>query len=301
LLEDTHGYCAFFYRLQTAMPYTADMTELNPFSLMTVDAADGAQLQVSPYGGHICAWRSTAGVQRLYLSPKAQFNGKEAIRGGVPVIFPQFAADGPLPKHGFARQALWQVLPTTMRPDGQGNIALELRENEATRSVFPHTFRLTLTAVFSSKALKMHLAVQNTGAQAFAFTAALHTYLAAQRSSAAVHGLEHCPFIDSAVGGRATAPQDEPIRFTGEIDRRYHAVSGPVELRDAHGTLRMTQTGFADVVVWNPGAVLTQKIADLPADGFEHFVCVESAMVATPVQLAAGGQWSGVQRLEVLS
>jgi glucose-6-phosphate 1-epimerase len=277
------------------------MTQLAHNDLLSVHAADGAQIQFSPHGGHICAWRTARGVQRLYLSPQADLSGKGAIRGGVPVIFPQFAADGLLPKHGFAREAAWRVQPAAPNADGQGAASLELCDNDATRAVFPHAFTLTLDAVFSGENLEMHLTVYNAGAQPFAFTAALHTYLAAQRASAAVHGLEQRAFIDSAAGGRKTAAESQPVRFAGEIDRRYHAVPGPVELRDAMGRVRITQTGFADVVVWNPGAALAQKLADLPDDGFEHFVCVESAAIATPVQLAAGGQWMGIQRLEVIS
>lgn len=31
-----------------------------------------------------------AGVENLYLSETAVFDGKAAIRGGIPVVFPQF-------------------------------------------------------------------------------------------------------------------------------------------------------------------------------------------------------------------
>ena len=38
------------------------------------------------------------------------FDGRQPIRGGVPVIFPQFGRpDQSLPMHGFARSSLWTV------------------------------------------------------------------------------------------------------------------------------------------------------------------------------------------------
>jgi glucose-6-phosphate 1-epimerase len=266
--------------------------------MLVVNATDGAQVHVSTHGGHICRWRTARGVERLYLSPMANVNGPGAIRGGVPVIFPQFAGDGPLPKHGFAREAAWQVVPSAPRADGQGAFTLALRESVAKRTAFPHAFRLTLEAVFSGEYLEMRLTAHNQGSEPFAFTAALHTYLAAHRASARVHGLERCAFTDSAAGGRAMAAQGQPVEFDGEIDRRYHGVTGPVELRDAQGTVHISQTGFADVVVWNPGAVLAKKIADLPDDGFEHFVCIEAAAIQKPILLAPGAQWVGTQRLQ---
>ena len=48
---------------------------------------------------------------RLPLTlPGAVFDGTQPIRGGVPVIFPQFGRpDQSLPMHGFARSSLWTV------------------------------------------------------------------------------------------------------------------------------------------------------------------------------------------------
>ena len=44
----------------------------------------------------------------LYLSP-LMLEGLPR-RGGVPILFPQFADRGILPKHGFARNASWQCV-----------------------------------------------------------------------------------------------------------------------------------------------------------------------------------------------
>jgi glucose-6-phosphate 1-epimerase len=268
--------------------------------MQTFTAADGAQVQVCPHGGHICVWRTAKGAQPLYLSPLANLAGPSAIRGGVPVIFPQFAADGPLPKHGFARELAWQPLALPPRADGQGAFAFELRDRAQTRAVFDHAFVLRLDAAFSGEVLEMRLTAHNTGPAPFTFTAALHTYLAVQRASAQLHGLENHAFTDSAAGGRPNAAEGKPVQFAGEIDRRYHAAAQPLLLRDARGAVRISQTGFADVVVWNPGQALAKKIADLPDDGFEHFVCVEAAAIEHPVRLMPGAHWIGAQRIELL-
>ena len=39
------------------------------------------------------------------MSKKSVFDGKKAIRGGIPFVFPIFGASNILPQHGFARIA----------------------------------------------------------------------------------------------------------------------------------------------------------------------------------------------------
>ena len=70
----------------------------------------GDAVTVALHGAQVLSWVS-GGYERLYLSPKALFDGESAIRGGVPVCFPQFNQRGPLPKHGFARNLWWSQAP----------------------------------------------------------------------------------------------------------------------------------------------------------------------------------------------
>src|SRR3954462_5540325 len=69
----------------------------------------GSVATVQLHGAHVTRWRTAAGDDSLFLSRAARFAPGEAIRGGIPVVFPQFAERGPLPKHGFARTALWRL------------------------------------------------------------------------------------------------------------------------------------------------------------------------------------------------
>ena len=68
----------------------------------------GDTVLVALQGAHVLSWVSQ-GRERLYLSPANLWDGQSAIRGGVPVCFPQFNQRGTLPKHGFARNMPWKV------------------------------------------------------------------------------------------------------------------------------------------------------------------------------------------------
>src|SRR5512146_3353582 len=65
---------------------------------------DGAQAEVYLHGAQVTSWKAADGLERLFLSERSDFLPGSAIRGGVPVIFPQFNELGPLIKHGFARR-----------------------------------------------------------------------------------------------------------------------------------------------------------------------------------------------------
>src|SRR5450830_1072291 len=76
---------------------------------LTLTARDGATVSICHQGAHVCSWIPANGTEQLFLSNQSEFREGVAIRGGVPVIFPQFAGLGTLPKHGFARTAPWKL------------------------------------------------------------------------------------------------------------------------------------------------------------------------------------------------
>jgi len=55
------------------------------------------------------------------FSSKAIFKEEKAIRGGVPIIFPQFGG-GPLPQHGFGRNSKFDLLETSISGDANSGL-----------------------------------------------------------------------------------------------------------------------------------------------------------------------------------
>ena len=84
-------------------------TTFGQLPALLLTAPDGAQATVTLYGAHLISWQGADGRERLFCSTQSSLDGKRAIRGGVPVIFPQFAARGAGMRHGFARVSTWRV------------------------------------------------------------------------------------------------------------------------------------------------------------------------------------------------
>jgi glucose-6-phosphate 1-epimerase len=256
-------------------------------------AADGARAEIYAHGAHLTSWVPAGGAERLYLSGTARFAPGAAIRGGVPVIFPQFAGEGPLPKHGFARALPWE--PVTAEG---GSALFRLADNVATRATWPQAFVAELGVSIGGTALEVALLVENTGTTAFAFTAALHTYLrVADIAAVRLHGLQGLRYRDTALGGVESREVQEAMGIAGEVDRIYFDAPSQLELVEPGRRLVIESAGFADAVVWNPGAERAAALNDLDAGGWRHFLCVESAIIGRPVHLEPGQRWSGMQRL----
>lgn len=261
-------------------------------------SADGSTLTVALHGAQPLSWKTSDGVERLYLSPRAVFDGQAAIRGGVPICCPQFNQRGPLPKHGFMRNLPWVF----HAPDTQSDtLALMLRDSDATRALWPHAFDARLALTLAPGSLRIALDLANTGEAAWSFTAALHTYLRVDDIDAArLEGLKGAARWD-AVRDLRFAEEATALRFESEFDSVYAAPAQPLRLVQPAGTVEITQSGSCpETVVWNPGAVLSARLADMPDDGYRHMLCVEAAAIDAPVQLAPGARWTGWQQLRVL-
>ena len=271
--------------------------------------AAGDKATISLYGGQVLSWVAADGAERLYCSPQAVHAEGRAVRGGIPVCFPQFANRGKLPKHGFARTSHWQLDGATNTGCGKivASAELVLKDSELSRAIWPHKFHLRLKASIGPGWLELKLQALNCGPDAFSFTAALHTYLAvANVQQAAVIGLERVRYVDSMRSKAAHDDQplklqnDVKLQITGEVDRIYTSAPAAVRLASVTGpVLDVVQTGFADTVVWNPGPMKAAMLGDMPATDWDQMLCIEAAQVMQPVLLQPSCSWAGSQQLTV--
>ena len=262
-------------------------------ALLAHPSGSSAELYLN--GGQVTSWIPATGGERLFLSEKAILQPGKPIRGGIPVVFPQFADSGPLPKHGWLRATEWEI----ESHEDDSAVILRTEETPDSRRLWPHTYEVKVRVSIDGSSLETELTIRNPGAEAFSFTAALHSYLAVNNvEGAAILGLHGFPYIDKTAR-RAIVHDSEPaLTITAETDRIYTDAPESVELVEGDSRLRIDATGFPDVVIWNPWSEVARTIADMRDDDYKRFICVEAAAAVNPITLLAGESWNGAQRLE---
>ena len=263
----------------------------------TLRSKDGAYAEILTQGAHLCHWRTAQGKTPIFLSSRSEMREAAAVRGGVPVIFPQFSDHGPLPKHGFARTALWRFCEMRETPEGLAQARFELRESLATLRIWPHVFRAEILFSIVGEYLQMDLTVDNAGDGALQFCCALHTYLQVEEiAQTTIEGLAGLSYRDTVLGFTAVQAV-EALKIETEIDRIYAAITDPILVQCGGQKLQVSQSGFSDAVIWNPGAEKAAQMADMEAQGEKRMLCVEAAAINQAIVLAPGATWTGTQKL----
>ncbi len=259
--------------------------------ITTLHSEDGARVQIAHHGAQVFSWIPAGQNEQLFLSAKSAFDSGASLRGGIPVIFPQFADLGPLPKHGVVRTQEWHCVESAQ----PGQALFELRDNAVTRAAWSYAFLAQLHISFGGESLEVKLSIHNTGTTPFSFTAALHTYLRVKQIAAVrLRGLQGLTYRDKVTGldAREMSPQ---LAITGQTDRIYSHSPAQLQVQEGQHIRDVISAGFTDAVIWNPGVEVS--LADMEPGGEQRMLCVEAATISTPVILSPGQCWSGLQRI----
>ncbi len=260
----------------------------------------GASAIVGLQGAQVLSWTPACGGERLYLSDLAHFGKEAPIRGGVPVIFPQFGTFGSGPRHGFARCRPWRV-DSVRQEGGFACAVLQLGDDEQTRALWPHAFLVELTVMIEDNRLDIELEVFNRDTAGFEFTTALHTYLRLGNVELArLEGLEGKDYIDCINGRQRRHDGRYALLVDDPVDRIYLGIDKPLLLSETGRQLAIEQSGFGDVVVWNPWESGMANLADMAPLDFKRMLCVEAASVEPAITLAPEKSWCGRQTLLAL-
>lgn len=275
----------------------------NGLQKVVLSDPSGSMAEVYLNGAHTTSWIPAGGTDVLFMGKTATFALGDPIRGGIPVVFPQFSNTGPLPQHGFARKSEWKLSEDESAPENESFVKLVLQDDHRTRELWNHHFRAELSVSLEERSLEVKLDVTNIGDDHFAFTSALHTYLAvADIREAAIRGFTGKWYIDKTQGGIEVKDEAKKLTISDEIDRVYLQAPKKVEVEDRGNGRRIEvrSAGFKDAVVWNPWAEKVTGFIGLDNDDYTRMICVESAQIGSSVKLKPGGSWSGSQTLSIL-
>ncbi|KAI0778185.1 galactose mutarotase-like protein [Trametes elegans] len=270
----------------------------------------GSSVEILYYGATVISWKSGSAthpqpVERLFVSGKAALDGSKPVRGGIPVVFPNFGAPthpdhAKLSQHGFARNNVWKFSKTVM--DNEAG----LEPNDDIKAQFDHPFLLDYVVTLAEHQLTTDLHVKHIGLSttpAFEFQALFHNYIRAPANDVLISPLTGVSYYDK------TEPTEE-ARSTPKVESRqgvdvkkftdfvYENAPGRYNVVWPDGEVEVRTTHLKDVVIWNPQEG-GSKIGDMEERGWEKYVCVEPGFVRGFVKLEPTQAWWGQQVLTV--
>jgi glucose-6-phosphate 1-epimerase len=239
---------------------------------------DFAEAKIALQGAHLFHYKVKNKPALLWLSKKAYFEEGKAIRGGIPVCFPWFGKhkDNPtLPQHGFARTQMWNVVLEEDIDAESTHIRLQLKHDDKTLEQWPHLFEVYLDIIIGST-LNIALHVKNIDTKSFTISTALHSYFAVSDIyTISIKGLNDCLYFDALKS--ETFRQNGDVQIQEEVDRVYINPSKIISLLEKDTCVHLEQVGSNSLVVWNPWSEKSKQMGDMPDDGYEGMICLETS------------------------
>ncbi|KAK3227985.1 hypothetical protein Dsin_007847 [Dipteronia sinensis] len=272
----------------------------------------GASVRISLHGGQVLSWRTDRGEELLFTSSKAIFKPPQAVRGGIPICFPQFGNQGSVQKHGFARNKIWVIdsdpPPLHHHPsDSLGKAAcvdLLLKPSEEDLKIWPHSFEFRLRVSLATDGnLTMISRIRNINCKPFSFSIAYNTYFSiSDISEVRIEGLETLDYLDNLCQKERFTEQGDALTFESEVDRVYLSSSNMIAIFDHERkrTFVIRKEGLPDVVVWNPWEKKSKSMADFGDEEYKQMLCVDAAAIEKPITLKPGEEWTGRLELSVV-
>jgi glucose-6-phosphate 1-epimerase len=243
------------------------------------------------YGAQVTSWKPANTPEVIFLSSKAVFTAGKAIRGGIPICFPWFRAktdDHQAPAHGLVRTKIW-TLESIDQNSGAITVAMSTLSDADTKKWWPHDFRALLRVTFSAE-LKLEFTVTNTGATAFRFEEALHTYhTVGDIHKTRIHGLDGVSYLDNTNSNRENK-QSGDVVISAPTDSAYVNSQTAFDLLDPalNRRIHVAKKNSHTTVIWNPWIEAAHAMADFGDDEWQQMLCAEAAnIMANAVDLPA--------------
>eukprot|EP00581_Thalassiosira_minuscula_P017531 CAMPEP_0183713324 /NCGR_PEP_ID=MMETSP0737-20130205/8198_1 /TAXON_ID=385413 /ORGANISM="Thalassiosira miniscula, Strain CCMP1093" /LENGTH=300 /DNA_ID=CAMNT_0025942091 /DNA_START=29 /DNA_END=931 /DNA_ORIENTATION=- len=287
----------------------------------------GASCTIYPFGAHLTSYQTGSGKELLFLSRDAKLDGSKAIRGGIPLCFPQFGQPyKSMPQHGFLRNNYWKEVAESRVDDDDGaGISMELALKDVVNARGGKwdtdtklDAKCTYTVKINGDGFTTTITMDNLGTESWDFQVLLHNYFLVQSRAALdgsqcnVKGLEGYAVSDKVSGEEYTLGADPVTIPEIIIDRVY---TPPKEKMDLSVTIAagpsnnisLTASGEVDGtnvpvsgVVWNPHEEKANGMGDFGDDQYVDMICVEPGLLSDVPSLEGGKKASFTQVITCL-
>lgn len=256
-----------------------------------------------PFGATVTSWK-VDGDEILFMSEKSLSDGKTPIRGGIPLVFPNFGAWELGPHHGFAHTKEWTIKEGPLEVEnGDKTILWSLQDDESTRSIWKHRFEVLYRVTLRKAQLDLELSVENKGEDAFDFTALLHPFwLMKDVRQSKLSGCRDVIYSDKTKDFSEQREEREYVTVTQWTDNIYKSTASVHTLTGVGSGKTLTiekKKNLPDTVVWNPWAKMAAELPDLGDDEYLRMLCVEPGHVAKPVVLEPSQRFDAVCTFKV--
>ena len=151
---------------------------------VTLTHPSGAYAEVYLKGANIVSWTLASGGEVFYVEEGASFKKHAPLDGGNPICFPQFGRGGErpgsvqkaypkMPADGIASQMEWRLAESGKYVADDGTscpfVVLETTDDDASRAVFPHAFKLSMEISLEYTSLKNKTTVYNSWPNMFEY------------------------------------------------------------------------------------------------------------------------------------
>ncbi|KAH9624811.1 hypothetical protein KSS87_018127 [Heliosperma pusillum] len=253
--------------------------DIDGFPKIVLTEPMGSSAEVLLYGGQVVSWKNVHREELLFTSSK----------------------------HGFARNRMWSLdsSPSPLSPaTNSSTVDLILKPTEDDYKIWPHSFELRLRVSLSPGKLTLVPRVRNTDSKSFSFMFALRNYLSmSDISEVRIEGLETLDYFDNLMNRERYTEQADAITFDGEVDRVYLKTPSKIAIIDHEKkrTFVLRKDGIPDAAVWNPWDRKAKVIPDLGDEDYKSMLCLDSAVVESPIVLKPSEEWKGYQEISTVS
>lgn len=280
-------------------PHTSAVDEID------VGFNDLASCTINCFGATIIDWK-IKNQSLLYVSDISKINDGEEFRGGIPIVFPQFAnVDLPnpahgLPQHGFAQYLAWSpILESDQITEDSVSVQFELdhchlrEQRPDLADIWHYHFRLIYTITLTITSIKCSISVENLDMTSFLITPLFHTHIqVSDVRQAHICGIKGMNYLDK-VSGKSPGPHASPNEWPpicSEIDRiLLNPLARPLTFCDPSAHLKLSfipTNNLTNMVVWNPWPS-TESIYNVTNPSHLNLLCLEVGQVLDPLTVAA--------------